>query len=325
MLSDDACVGVTIGNFDGMHLGHQELFRRLQLETAQRASALGKRPVAVLLTFAPHPREVLARLYREPGTDAPASPEGRVTSLRCKARLAAAQGFDLFYAVKFNRAFSSLTPETFARQCLKGTLHASHLVIGYDWSFGKGRSGNAQTLTALGEDLGFTVSVIEPVEGSNGRYSSTLVKDALARGALQELRDLLGRTFAVSGHVVKGEQRGRQLGFPTANLRLQRQLLPPDGIYATRSRIDDAVIDSVTNVGLRPTFGGGERLVETFLMDNKSHKLYGKYLRLEFLEWLRPELKFADAEELKEAMAKDVRDAEEVHRRFPQSVEAVKS
>ena len=295
-------VGVTIGNFDGVHLGHQALFE--QVDTDLR----------VLLTFAPHPRRVLSR---RPG--ARLALDARywtVTSQRRKIQLAERAGFDLFVLLRFTPSFARLSPRQFVERYLHQALHAKLVVVGYDWSFGKERAGSVETLhegravivrAAVGEEFGFETRIVEPVCIGELRVSTTLVKDALTSGDLPRLQSLLGRRFEIEGVVRHGDKRGRDLGFPTLNLKPREQLLPPDGVYAALVHIDERVYPSAVNLGVRPVFEtAGERLLEAYLIDEVGLDLYGKRIRVEFVEKVRDERAFSSVEALIAAMQDDV-------------------
>ena len=307
-LRSGSLIGVTIGNFDGMHLGHQALFSLLREQTKRAAEQAGLRPVLVLLTFAPHPRLVLSGRRKE---DWNLDPEyWLLTSLSEKINLAAQAGFDFFLRIKFTPEFSRMSPEKFLNECLKETLHAHTIVVGEDWSFGSDASAGREELLGLAGHLGYQAYVVPPVRLDGERVSTRAVKYALSRGDLPRVSKLLGRNFELSGKVQHGLKRGRALGFPTANLRLRRALLPPDGVYAVLVRYDSVVYPAVTNIGFRPTFGSyTDHLVETHLLGDAPHELYGKRIRLEFVCRLRQEIKFPSAAELTTQIANDVQEA----------------
>ena len=308
MPRQDGPVGLTIGNFDGMHLGHRALFDRLSSEL-EAHSPSGVRGRRVLVTFHPHPRRYFGGLAR--GAGRPAREEHLcLTTVREKLRLAEAAGFDTFLLLRFTRELSELSPKTFIRRYIAGALQASVVVVGHDWAFGKERSGSAELLQELGADLGFRTVIVDPVEVGGVRVASRLIRESLAEGDLERAHLFLGRPYCVDGRVVFGLGRGRTLGFPTANLDLAGQVVPADGVYACRAEVEGRVFTAVTNVGTRPTFEGPvKRTVEAHLAEAPDIDLYYKRLRLEFLKRLRPERKFADAAELRTQIANDIRDA----------------
>ena len=284
---------VAIGNFDGVHRGHRAL-----IEAARtRAKELGAAPGVI--TFEPHPREVLAPDQAPP----------RLTPLRVKARLLAELGVEHLYALAFNQHLMRKSPEAFVHDVLAGGLGIRHAVVGYDFRFGHRRAGDADTLLRLGEEYGFGVTCIDPVAWRGEVCSSSRIRDAVAAGDVVLAQDLLGHPFLVEGRVVVGDRRGRELGYPTANVRPGRRgLWPADGIYAVRAAwqgVDGAVWhDAVASLGVRPTFGAGERLLEVHLFDQEV-ALYGRRLCCAFIERLRAEARFATIEDLKAQMERD--------------------
>lgn len=297
-----SAVGVTLGNFDGMHLGHQSLFSTLR-ERLRRYPG-PQAPVMVLLSFRPHPKAFFAGLKGLPR-------DGHfqtLTSFRRKAELAAQFRFQYFFAAHFNSQLAALTPEKFVEDYLVSALGAQEVVVGHDWCFGKDRAGTPEVLRGLGEKFGFEVTIVPPFTLDGDRVSSGQVREGLARGELSLVRQYLGRHFELTGKVIHGDNRGHSIGYPTANLSFEGQVLPKDGVYATNILLAGVRHSSVTNVGLRPTFGGGERFVETHVIGG-SHNLYGKRVRLEFIEHLRGEKKFSSVDELKQAIGSDVEKA----------------
>ena len=215
-------------------------------------------------------------------------------------------GFDLACFIRFNLPFSKQTPEQFVESCLKDKFHARLVVVGEDWAFGRGREGSAEALDRLGTKFGFEVEVVKDVKDHSGqRISSTRVREALAKGDLDSVKALLGREFYLSGRVLHGDKRGKQLGYPTANLDIKGQLLPRFGIYATRTVVGARSYISATNVGIRPSFQPPRVFVETHILDADLH-LYQQRIKIEFVKWLRDEKRFDDLEELKQAIADDI-------------------
>ena len=282
----------TIGGFDGIHLGHQELLRR----TRESAEASGCRSVVV--SFEPLPREYFAK----------AAPPGRLTSFRERWRCLAARGIDVFCVLGFNSRLQNQTASEFAAALVGSGIR--HVVVGHDFKAGKGGEGDVEFLTRAGRRLGFEVEVVEPVCVAGERVSSRAVREALAIADLARAARLLGRRYAMRGRVVRGEQLGRTLGFPTANLRLGRRRSPLGGIFAVRVNGVQAgrAIDGVASLGTRPTVGGVVPLLETHLFDF-SGDLYGREIEVEFIARLREELRFASVDEMVERMHRDARDA----------------
>ncbi len=281
---------VAVGNFDGVHRGHQALFDHARSE-ARRLGA-----PAVALTFEPHPRTVFR----------PEVPVFRLTTVAAKARLLAALGIDGLVVAGFDRAFAAIAAEDFVNTVLRDQFALKAAVVGHDFHFGKGRSGTPDVLRAAGERLGFSVAVIEPIGDADGTLlASTDVREALTRGDVARANRLLGYRWFVIATVVTGERRGRELGFPTANLRLAPDCGLAHGIYAVRVRTPDgAEHDGVASYGRRPTFDNGQPLLEVHLFDFAGD-LYGKTLVVSFLAWLRPERKFASVDALIAAMGDD--------------------
>ena len=280
---------VTIGNFDGVHRGHAAL-----VTVAARA-----RPGAgcvVALTFDPHPARLLAP-ERAPAT---------LTTLAQKEELLGALGVDRLAVLPFTEELSLESPEEFARQVLVGALEAKRVVVGENFRFGQGRSGDVEQLRTLGADLGFEVEAVEPVLHEGRPISSSRVREALGRGAVEESWALLGHPFFVDGRVVEGARRGRTLGFPTANLETENEILPSHGVYATRCRVSTGEwVPAVANLGRRPTFGGTRPSMEAHLIEFDGD-LYGTRLRLEFQARLRDEQRFPGPEALVEQIRQDV-------------------
>ena len=280
---------VAVGNFDGVHRGHQALLAHARADADRLAVP------AVALTFEPHPRT----FFR------PEAPVFRLTAVDAKARLLAALGIDGLVVATFDKAFAATAAEDFVTAVLRDRLALKAAVVGFDFHFGKGRSGTPDMLRQAGARLGFAVAVVTPVGEADGTlFASTDIRQALAEGDIARANRLLGYRWFVIGAVVAGERRGRQLGYPTANLHV------PDcglahGIYAVRVRTPDgAEHDGVASYGRRPTFDNGSPLLEVHLF-GFAGDLYGKTLAVSFLAWLRPEKKFASFDALIAAMNDD--------------------
>jgi riboflavin kinase/FMN adenylyltransferase len=280
---------VALGAFDGIHLAHQKI-----LATARtRARALGLRALAC--TFDPHPLTVLQ----------PERAPVPITGLAENLARIAEQGLDATVVIAFTREFSLLEGEAFVKDVLVGRLKAREVVVGFNHTFGRGARGTARLLLELGPKHGFVAHVIPPLVVDGVVVSSSAIRQALSAGDVALARKFLGHPYTVRGRVLRGRGRGRELGFPTANLKPERELIVPPGVYAARAAWEGGRAGAVVNVGVRPTFGEGEYWVEGYLLDFRGD-LYDSVLALEFEEHIRPEQKFADVEALRAQVARDV-------------------
>ncbi|HEX9494481.1 MAG TPA: bifunctional riboflavin kinase/FAD synthetase [Candidatus Limnocylindria bacterium] len=280
---------LAIGVFDGVHLGHQALIRGL----VGGARAAGATPVAA--TFDPLPAQVLAQ---DP-------PQSTLADAPERAELLLAAGAQDVIVFTFDRAFSQQSAETFIKR-VTSAGEVQRIVVGPDFQFGHGREGAVPALRSLGETYGFAVTVVEPISLGGAVVSSTRIRQALREGDLVTAQALLGRPYCVSGTIVKGEQRGRALGFPTINVAPPSdKLLPHDGIYATWVTIGDKRYRAASSLGVRPTFGGGPRKLEAYILDF-DQDVYGQDATIAFVERLRDELKFDSAEQLATQITRDV-------------------
>jgi len=291
---------IAIGNFDGLHVGHRAVIE------AARGIAQEKGVPLALLTFEPHPRSVFA----------PGGKPFRLTPFHAKTRLLTEAGIDLLFTLRFDRAFAAQSAEDFARRLLAERLGVGHVVIGSDFTFGHKRTGNATLLADMAGALGFAVTVLEPVADASGKIcSASRIRAHIEEGRIKEASLLLGRSWEIEGHVRSGDRRGRTLGFPTANLAMANYLHPAAGVYAVRAGIVEngrvAWHDGVANFGRRPTFDGADWRLETHLLDF-SGDLYGRSLRIAFVDFIRPDAKFADADALVAAMRDDARKARDI-------------
>jgi riboflavin kinase/FMN adenylyltransferase len=283
---------VAIGNFDGVHRGHAHIFAQA------RALARGLDGEAVVLTFDPHPAKVLAPAFAPP----------LITPLGRKLGLIAESGVDTVVVEPFDRAFADKSADEFARDVLAAGLGARHVVVGYDFTFGKKRSGNVEKLQALGRDLGFAVTVVPPVSVDGLVCSSTKVREFVLEGRVDGAALLLGRDPEVEGEVVRGAGRGRTIGVPTANVQPETELLPKNGVYAGwGERVSDGKRWSAAiNVGTNPTFVSGHGIsVEAHLLDC-DEDLYGQRLRIGLRQRLRDEERFASREALVAQISSDI-------------------
>ncbi|MEZ5923986.1 MAG: bifunctional riboflavin kinase/FAD synthetase [Hyphomicrobiaceae bacterium] len=280
---------IAIGNFDGVHLGHQAVIRKEE----GLARSLGA-PFAAML-FEPHPRQHFQ----------PDRPFFRLTSLAYKLELLAELGLDMAVVVDFDAALASLTARDFVQQLLVDWLAVRHVVVGYDFNFGRGRLGTPEVLRALGQDLGFGVTVVEAAVADGMKHSSSRVRELLEAGDAEGAAAVLGRFFQVEGVVIGGAKIGTGIGFPTANLALEPGMALKHGIYAARVHVDGQTHDAAAYLGKRPTIDNGKPVLEVFLLDFDGD-LYGKSIRVEFVAHLREDRAFPGLAELSRQIAEDV-------------------
>jgi riboflavin kinase / FMN adenylyltransferase len=282
---------VAIGNFDGLHRGHQELLAIAKAQAVKAGKAFG------IISFEPHPRSFFK----------PDEPVFRLTPMALKARLAAALGASFMLNLNFDRALSELEPRDFVQMYLADHMAVAHVVTGYDFHFGKGRKGNPTDLKTMGEDFGFGVTIVDQVsdEGdSHSPFSSSSIRSALRRGHLDAAAKELGYHWCTMGEVVRGDQRGRTIGYPTANIILEKGVEPFSGIYAVRVHWEGQERMGAGYFGDRPTFDTTRTFLEVCLLDFDGD-LYGKTLIVDFIDLIRPDKRFASVEELKTQMALD--------------------
>ncbi len=288
---------LTIGVFDGVHAGHRYLLETLQQQAAEKNLLSG------VVTFNPHPQSVLHPHNQLLWLS---DPEDRVKSLQ-------KLGINLVAVLTFTPEVAQLSAQEFT-SLVKKHLRMRSIMVGPDFTLGRGQEGNIHLLHALGREMKFSVEVISPYTINGEVVSSTLIRQALAQGDMEKVRRLMGHYFQIGGKIIASDRRGRILGFPTANLDIpitSGQALPGNGIYATITQVDDKQFPSATNIGTRPTFGEGEKNVETHLLNYKGD-LYGKEIRVEFMQKLRDEQRFPSSEELKAQIRKDIREVEAI-------------
>ena len=286
---------VALGNFDGVHLGHRAILSAaIECARALRGSAFA-------LTFDPLPAKFLF----------PDRAPLMINASCDKIELLRLSGIDGVIVLEFTRALSMLGPREFVRDYLIGKIGARAVVVGHSVNFGHQRVGNASLMVELGRDLGFQTTVVGPVEVEAEEVSSTKVRERIASGDMRGAARLLGRHHFLSGEVVHGRERGRKIGFPTANLVSETECVPPDGVYATRVIIGDQGLGAITNIGMRPTFGETERSIESHIFDF-DRDLYGYRIKLEVIDRIRPEQKFESAQALAVQIATDVRRVKEI-------------
>jgi riboflavin kinase/FMN adenylyltransferase len=283
---------VALGNFDGLHRGHQQLLEEVRLQARERHGT------AVALVFDPHPTRILRAAEAPP----------LIMTLGQKLDAFARAGMDSAAIVSFTSEVARWEPELFVETVLVDWLQVAEVRVGENFLFGRDRSGTFTLLRAIGEDRGFRVEKTEPVRYKDFVVSSSRIRHLIASGRVDEAGALLGHHFWVDGEVVHGDGRGAALGFPTANLRTENELMPAQGIYVSMVQIGEAWHGAVTSVGVRPTFGGGPVTIETYVLEG-VHDLYGRRLRVMFVKWLRPEVAFDGPDELRRQIARDCDDA----------------
>ena len=297
---------VSIGNFDGVHKGHRALVAQARDLAQARGVPLG------IVAFEPHPQEYFRALRGDAGEEC-----FRLTPLRTKARLLSELGVDVLFALPFDAEMARLSPQAFVQQVLLDGLGISGVVVGRDFEFGKGRAGNLTVLSYMGEMEGFTVTPFETVMGGEvEKVSSTRIRALLKAAKPGEAARLLGHYWPIEARVEHGDARGRQMGFPTANMHLGHCLAPAFGVYAVRVNIldNDRIVsrhDGVANFGIRPMYRTEVPLLETHLFDFDGD-LYGKYLSVELVAYIRPEAKFASLDLLIAQIAQDAAKAREI-------------
>ena len=289
---------VAIGNFDGVHRGHRTVIGA----ALARAAALGTKAAA--LTFAPHPRR-----YFQPDV-----PLFNLSSERDKLRLLAATGLDGAIVMRFDAELAATSAQDFVEKILVGRFGVAGATIGFDFHFGQKRQGSPQYLAEQGARLGFAVDIVPPLEDEGRPVSSGAVRAALSEGKVVEAAELLGAPWFVSGEVIHGEKRGREFGFPTANIRLDPACGLKHGIYAVRMAVAGKRYDGVASFGIRPMFDAGAPLLEVFLFDFNGD-LYGESVGVAIVGWIRPELKFASIDDLKRLMVADAAQARDTLKR----------
>ncbi len=291
---------IAVGNFDGVHLGHCGV-----IGEASRIAIAADIPWGVM-TFEPHPRMFFK----------PDQPSFRITPLRAKSQAITDLGADFMVVLRFDAELAGLSAHDFVETVLVDSLGVSHVVCGYDFSFGKGREGDCEFLLHVGKESGFGLTAVGAIDDPDGEaYSSTRVRNCLTNGDPKGAAVLLGRPFEISGRVSHGDERGRTIGFPTANIHLDDYLEPTHGVYAVRVAIETTEepvwIDGVANLGIRPTFDKTDPVLEVFLFDFEGD-LYDKHLRVQMIDFIRPEQKFDGLDALKAQIAADCETARNI-------------
>lgn len=288
------CV-LTIGNYDGMHFGHRHILKHVIQKSRQHKLK------SALLTFEPHPVKILSPHVAPP----------LINTLDQKLELLQNVGIDVVIVQKFNAAFAKVTPEHFFKNHLLKDLHAQSIAVGYDFTFGTKRLGTIETLEMLCYESKIDLEIIPAKMLEDTLVSSTLIRKLMARGDVAFAKKLLERDFFIDGDVIMGHHRGIELGLHTANLKTENELIPLDGVYATRLRLGEKIFDSVTNIGFNPTFNNQERSIETHIF-HFDREIYDQNVRLYFVERLRDEIKFANAGALVKQIQKDIAHAKKI-------------
>lgn len=286
---------LVIGNFDGVHHGHQHIIEKAKKIAKEKKTLCG------VLTFAPHPRQVF-----QENTEA-----FRLTSDEQKIQLIQETGVDFLLIQKFDLVFSRWEAEEFVERILTKALNISHVVVGENFTFGYRRKGTTSYLEHLGQKNGFEVEIVKPLENSNGKtYSSSHIRSLIKAGKIKDVKDLLGRYWDIESVVVSGDQRGREIGFPTANIELNDYIVPAYGVYfvSVQSKLWQGIKWGVANVGVRPTVGGNKLLLEVHLLDENVN-CYDQALHVSFLDYIRSEKKFDCFDDLKKQIEKDCHQA----------------
>lgn len=284
----------TIGIFDGVHLGHKSIIGLMRKEAARNRSS------TCVVTFFPHPQKVLR------GIDMPL-----IVPLKERFRLLEKEGVDITVCFNFTKAFSKISAKDFVKNYLVEKLNIKTIFVGPDLFFGRNREGNVELLKSMAKSFGFETRTVRPVYFEDELISSTAIREFIEDGNVKKAANFLGDCFSIEGNVKQGERRGRELGFPTANLDTDWELLPKRGVYITWAEMSEKRFKSVTNVGTRPTFGKNQLLVETHIIDFKED-IYGKTIRVSFIERLRDEKRFAKVESLVSQISTDVENAKKV-------------
>jgi riboflavin kinase / FMN adenylyltransferase len=280
---------LTIGNYDGVHVGHKAIIDQVRRRAAPQGGT------SMLMTFNPHPLTVVK----------PESFIGLISPEALKKRLIEAAGIDVLIIAPFAEGFRQIEPEDYVRDILVGVLGIEGLIVGYDFRFGRGGRGDVNLLRQLSEKYGFFFEMVEAITLHGDKIGSNRIRHMVKEGETQKAIDFLGRPYIIEGRVVKGFGRGKELGFPTINIETAFQLIPREGVYSTEITVGGAKRPSVTNIGRNPTFDGKELTIETYILDFHGD-LYGEELTLSFYERIRDEMKFSSIDELKSRIALDV-------------------
>ena len=295
---------ITLGNFDGIHLGHQELVRMV----IRRAREINGQSMVV--TFRPHPLKVLA----------PEKCPPLISIYEEKIPLFEKLGIDVLVKIPFSLRFAEMTPRQFVKEILCDTLGAKDIFVGYNYRFGKGREGTTQTLKQMGREFGFSVHEVDQISLDGEVISSTKIRQFLKNGEVEHAARLLGRPYAITGIVIKGDSRGKSLGFPTANIASKHSIIPSNGVYAVKLLARERCLDGIVNIGVRPTFGTRSLAIEVHVF-NFNEDLYGEEITLFFIRKIREEKKFGTPQALIDQITKDISTAKEILSESPECVD----
>ncbi len=292
-------VVLTLGNFDGVHLGHQAILKRV----VERAR--GYKTRSMVFTFEPHPLHIIA----------PQKKLLLITTLKERERLIESFGIDILYLARFTLEFASQHPEEFLRGVIHDRINPRLIVVGHDYAFGRGKEGRIPLLRKMGKELGYEVEVIPPYRVDSTVVSSSIIRECILKGGVARAAELLGRYYSIKGEVVKGSGRGRSIGFPTANVMPEKELLPARGVYATHVNCGGMCYKGVTNIGYNPTFSSPSSTpvlsVEAYIFDFEGD-LYGETIELHFVERIRDESRFKDPSVLVEQIERDISMAKDI-------------
>ena len=285
---------LTIGNYDGLHVGHQKIIERIKVKARE------KRGTSMLMTFHPHPLTILK----------PDKFVGLITPLHVKRKLIEAAGIDVLFIIPFTDEFHLISPESFVDNLLVEKIGIKGLIVGYDFKFGKGGKGNVEYLASKSTDYGFFFEIQEAITLDGEKVGSNRIRKMILEGDIKKAAVHLGRPYMIEGTVIPGDGRGRTIGFPTINLKTDFPLIPKRGVYVSSVEIDGKKFPAVTNIGYNPTFDGQNLTIETYILDF-AQDLYGRELALYFSDRIRDEVKFGSVDELKNQIRKDVETARE--------------
>ena len=293
---------LALGNFDGVHLGHQAIIREA-VATARRKTSQGIPEKSAVFTFSTHPKNLI------PG----AKRVENIIYADEKRELIDSLGVDYYFDIEFTEDIMTMDPEDYVRDLLVEMFHAKDVFCGFNYRFGYRAKGNSELLTSLGEELGFNTHVMPPVMVDGEVVSSTLIRELIRSGDIDECDRFLGRNYTIGGEVVVGNRLGKSIGFPTSNIMIDETMVtPPNGVYITYLVYNGVRYPSVTNVGVKPTVGLFKKNIETHVF-NFDKELYGKFIKIEFVKMTRPEAKFASIDDLKAQIARDCQEAKEFH------------
>ena len=300
-------VVAAVGNFDGIHLGHNHLISALLEKKSAMSADVDSPGTALLITFYPHPAQVLRKATEVP----------RITTFRQNFQILKQMGVDVFCLIHFTTQFSQIDAKDFIESYLVGNFGVDHLILGSDASIGRDRKGTPSQIQKHFLELDRTSDVLEPLTQDGIKVSSRTIREFITIGDLLGAKKLLGRNYSIQGRVSHGAAKGRTIGFPTANLAVRDQVIPPSGVYVTRSTIRGSIWGSVTNVGYRPTFGGTSLEIETYIIDYSGEDFYQEMLSVEFLERIRDEMRFDSVEQLRQQILNDVDAARNILKEYP--------